>query len=97
VLEKTIEAYLVREVEKLGGIAFKFTSPQRRSVPDRMCVYSYGQIDFVEVKNGAASLTTGQEREKKRLQDLGFRYYVVRSKMEVDTYIRRRDKGDDDL
>jgi hypothetical protein len=36
VLEKTIEAYLVRQVAKIGGVAEKFTSPNRRSVPDRL-------------------------------------------------------------
>lgn len=35
-LEKSIEAYLVREVKKIGGVAEKFTSPNRRSVPDRI-------------------------------------------------------------
>ena len=35
-LEKTIEAYLVRQVAKIGGVAEKFTSPNRRSVPDRL-------------------------------------------------------------
>jgi len=35
-LEKQIEAYLVERVKEAGGIAYKFTSPQRRSVPDRL-------------------------------------------------------------
>lgn len=37
-LEKVIEAHLVKRVKEAGGIAYKFTSPQRRSVPDRMIV-----------------------------------------------------------
>lgn len=36
VLEKTIEAYLVHKVKAIGGVAEKFTSPNRRSVPDRI-------------------------------------------------------------
>lgn len=35
-LEKSVEGYLCREVKKLGGTAEKFTSPGRRSVPDRL-------------------------------------------------------------
>lgn len=35
-LEKTIEAHLVKRVKERGGVAYKFTSPQRRSVPDRL-------------------------------------------------------------
>lgn len=35
-LEKTIEAAHVAHVKKAGGLSLKFTSPQRRSVPDRL-------------------------------------------------------------
>jgi hypothetical protein len=34
--EADIEAYLVKRVEALGGTAEKFSSPARRSVPDRL-------------------------------------------------------------
>ena len=36
VLEKTIEAALAKRVKALGGMAEKFTSPSKRSVPDRI-------------------------------------------------------------
>lgn len=35
-LERQIEQRLVRKVKSAGGIAYKFTSPSRRSVPDRI-------------------------------------------------------------
>ena len=35
-LEKDIEAAFVKRVKSLGGTAEKFTSPNRRSVPDRL-------------------------------------------------------------
>jgi hypothetical protein len=35
-LERTIEAALVRRVKELGGLCEKFVSPGRRSVPDRI-------------------------------------------------------------
>ena len=35
-LERDIEAYFVKKVKDAGGVAMKFTSPQRRSVPDRI-------------------------------------------------------------
>ena len=35
-LEKDIEAHLRDKVKDADGIAFKFTSPSRRSVPDRL-------------------------------------------------------------
>lgn len=43
-LEKKIEERLRTRVEKvLGGIAFKFTSPNRRSVPDRLVLLPGGR------------------------------------------------------
>lgn len=35
-LERVVEAHLIKKVKALGGMAVKFTSPQRRSVPDRL-------------------------------------------------------------
>lgn len=35
-LERDIEKHLVTKVKAAGGVAYKFTSPQRRSVPDRI-------------------------------------------------------------
>ena len=35
-LEKKVEEHLCKRVKEAGGIAYKFTSPQRRSVPDRL-------------------------------------------------------------
>lgn len=44
VLEKTIEAALVKRVKALGGMAEKFTSPAKRSVPDRLVTLPGGKI-----------------------------------------------------
>ena len=49
-LEKTIEAALVKRVKALGGMAEKFTSPNKRSVPDRIVTLPGGVIIFVELK-----------------------------------------------
>ena len=35
-LEKVIEKHLCENIRHAGGMAIKFTSPQRRSVPDRI-------------------------------------------------------------
>lgn len=42
--ESQIEQYLVKRVKEAGGIAYKFTSPQRRSVPDRIVLLSGGLV-----------------------------------------------------
>jgi hypothetical protein len=49
-LEKTIETALIKRVKALGGMAEKFTSPNKRSVPDRIVTLPLGVIIFVELK-----------------------------------------------
>ena len=49
-LEKAVEAALVRRVKVLGGLCEKFVSPGRRSVPDRLVTLPGGRIIFVEIK-----------------------------------------------
>lgn len=83
-LEKTVEKYLVKRVEALGGTAYKFTSPQRRNVPDRLVVFPGNLIFFVEVKAPGKKPTDGQLREHKRLQEKGARVYVVDSREQIN-------------
>jgi hypothetical protein len=86
-LEKDVEAYLVRLVKKIGGTAYKFTSPARRSVPDRMVLLPGARIYFVEVKTDTGRLTVNQRRELTRLEKLGFPVRVVYGKGEVSKFI----------
>ena len=83
-LEKEVEAYLVKRVKDMGGIAYKFTSPQRRSVPDRIVVLKDKHIFFVELKSTVGKVTEGQEREINKLCDLGQKVFVCNSKDQVD-------------
>ena len=48
----------------------KFTSPSRRSVPDRM-IYCPGFIFFIEFKAPGKKPTPGQLREHERLRNAG--------------------------
>jgi hypothetical protein len=54
--ESQLEQKLVHHITKLGGIAYKFSSPNRRSVPDRLCVMPNGRAFFVELKAKAKHL-----------------------------------------
>lgn len=83
-LEKTIEAHLVKRVKESGGIAYKFTSPQRRSVPDRLVLLPGGGIEFVELKAPGKKPTPMQLREHERLRGLGFTVLVLDSKEKID-------------
>ena len=86
-LEKTIENYLVKRIQSLGGECEKFTSPQRRSVPDRIIMMPGGKLVFVEVKRFGKQATDMQARDHQRRRELGFIVWVVDSKSAVDTLV----------
>jgi len=85
--EKQVEKYLIKQVRKeLGGTAYKFTSPGRRSVPDRLCVIP-NEVFFVECKATDEFATPAQLREHDKLRDLDQWVYVVSSKYAIDKII----------
>ena len=60
-LEKSSEEKLRIAIAERGGVAYKFSSMQRRGVSDRI-VFVYGMIFFVEMKReGITKLSTKQE------------------------------------
>jgi len=80
-LERDVEAWLVAEAKRRGGVAIKFTSPQRRAVPDRMVLLPGGKLFFVETKRPGEKPTDPQAREHERLRALGQTVYVMDSKV----------------
>ncbi|PWY11264.1 VRR-NUC domain-containing protein [Citrobacter koseri] len=80
VRESIIEKHLVDEVKKIGGIAYKFVSPGRRSVPDRIVMLPGGRLVFVECKAPGEQPRADQLREHKRLRTLDFTVVVLDSK-----------------
>jgi hypothetical protein len=82
--EKHIEARLVKGVRKLGGIAWKFVSPQYRSVADRVCLIPPGLIAFVECKAPGKVLTPLQEEFSIDVRARGGACWVVSTYEEVD-------------
>jgi hypothetical protein len=85
-LERDIEAYLVKRVKALGGMAYKFVSPSNRGVADRLVVLP-GQIWFVEVKQETGRLTALQALFMEQMKRMGHNAIVVWSKEEVDAFI----------
>ena len=82
--EKQVERYLRDKVAAVGGKAYKFTSPAQRSVPDRLCIFPFGIIAFVEVKRPGGKLTEGQKRELDYLRSMYQFATVVFTKGDVD-------------
>lgn len=74
--EKQVEARLCNKAREHGGIAYKFTSEGRRSVPDRIMLVPCWQwtgapLHAVEAKAPGKKPTPAQEREHKRIRDRG--------------------------
>lgn len=78
-LEKQIEAYLLKRIRGIGGECEKFTSPARRSVPDRIVTMPGGRIIFVELKAPGKRPTELQERDHQRRREMGFDVRVIDS------------------
>lgn len=68
--EKDIEKVLVIGVKKLGGRAYKWTSPGNDGVPDRIVILPGMRPVFVELKTETGKLSALQEVQIKRLIEL---------------------------
>ena len=79
VRESKIEAALCKAAKKKHMIPYKFTSPGRTGVPDRMIVAPFGKLGFVEVKRPGGKCTPLQLREHEKLRDLGHKVYILDS------------------
>ena len=85
-LERDIEQALVKRVKELGGKCEKFTSPGRRSVPDRIVTLPGNIIIFVELKAPGKKPTAKQLKDHKELCALGCDVRVIDSMGLVDAF-----------
>lgn len=85
-LEKQIEKFLVDEVRKMGGIAYKFVSPGNDGVPDRIVVID-GHVIFVELKTETGKLTEIQKRQIERLKKCGAKVEVLKGADDVKNFL----------
>ena len=82
-LEKTIERYLVKQVEDRNGMCLKFNSDSMRGVPDRIVIMR-GITAFIEVKAPGKKPREEQARCFDKMTDAGAEVFVVDSKEQVD-------------
>jgi hypothetical protein len=87
-MEKQIEAHLVSQVKKLGGVAYKFTSPAHRGVADRVVCLPNGSTWFVELKAPGGRLSPLQKHFASEMARMGQRYACLWSKEHVDEWIK---------
>ena len=87
--ESTIEKHLVTQVKALGGMAYKFTSPARRGVADRVVCLPDGQTWFVELKAPGGRLSELQKIFAEDMARMNQRYACLWSKEQVDDFIAK--------
>lgn len=76
-LEKQIEEKVGTYAKEQGFLVYKFTSPQRAAVPDRLYITPRGKVFFVEFKREGMKPTPAQQREHERLREQGVMVYVI--------------------
>lgn len=88
-MEKHIEAYLVKKVKALDGVAYKFTSPAHRGVADRIVCLPGGVVWFIELKAPDGRLSPLQKVFADEMARMNQNYCVLWSKEDVDTWIQQ--------
>jgi hypothetical protein len=92
-LERDIERYLVRRTIEHGGVAYKWVSPGRAGVADRIVLLPGGKVWFVELKTAKGQTChRGRSCSLPRWRGMELNYIVIRSKEEVDQWFLTRSK-----
>ena len=93
-LEKDIENWLNRQVERMGGLAFKFVSPGNPGVPDRIYILPNGKVWFVELKQQLGRVAGIQKWQRQRLLEMGCNYRLVRGLDDARVFVQQLKEGD---
>ena len=86
--EKEIEIYFDWAVQRVGGRTWKFTSPGRKGVADRIACLPDGQTWFVELKTKGGRLSELQKLFQTEMALLGQSYACLWTKEHVDEWIK---------
>ena len=85
-MEKEIERHFVWTVERLGGITYKFTSPGRKGVADRIACLPDGSTWFVELKTKGGRLSPLQKMFAADMAALNQKYACLWTKEQVNEF-----------
>lgn len=85
-LERDVENALRKRVKELGGLCEKFTSPNKRNVPDDLVTLPGGIIIFVECKRPGERARKGQLRDHERRRNLGCDVRIIDSMEAVNAF-----------
>jgi hypothetical protein len=78
-LEKQIESKVCDYAKTKGVLAYKFTSPARAAVPDRLFIGPDGRMWFCEFKREGQVPTPAQYREHDKLRQQMVNVFVIDS------------------
>lgn len=85
--ESKIEKYLQYRVELAGGQCWKWRSPGRRGVPDRIVLWPQGGVSFVELKAPGGRLSPLQKWTHAMMLSRDHHVAVLASIDEVDEWV----------
>jgi hypothetical protein len=86
--EKIVENHFVWAVERIGGKTYKFTSPGRKGVADRIACLPNGSTWFVELKTKGGRLSALQKMFMSDMTLLNQRYVCLWTIEQVDEWIK---------
>jgi len=87
--EKIVENHFVWAVERIGGKTYKFTSPGRKGVADRIACLPDGSTWFVELKTKGGRLSVLQKMFMSDMTLLNQRYACLWTIEQVDEWLKR--------
>ncbi len=86
--EKIVENHFVWAIERAGGKTYKFTSPGRKGVADRIACLPDGSTWFVELKTKGGRLSALQKMFMSDMTLLNQRYMCLWTIEQVDEWIK---------
>jgi len=86
--EKIVENHFVWAVERIGGKTYKFTSPGRKGVADRIACLPDGSTWFVELKTKGGRLSALQKMFMSDMALLKQNYACLWTIEQVDEWIK---------
>lgn len=91
--EASIEKYLAEEVKAAGGWCLKLPAVFESGIPDRVCLFPFARVVFVELKAPGKKPRRLQEIMHSRLRALGFRVEVIDSREQAKSLAQEYRSG----
>ena len=91
--ESEVERHFKWAVERMGGCTYKFTSPGRKGVADRIACLPDGSTWFVELKTKGGRLSELQKIFMSDMALMNQHYACLWTKEQVDEWSRERNYG----